>query len=175
MPFHCIFTISERNNLVDLLNNYDFKELKLLYSTIKNEFDIKLCHSLCQNYKNIVWLIHTTNNNIFGAFTTTKWNTNNGIDVKDPYSFIFLLRSKDKLKKLTSFDIIQPQNMGVWYHSNYFCLIGTGYDISIYKKCTKKNQYTYCSKGNYKTPTKYYLNNNKKSFIVKNMEIYHCI
>ena len=163
--------------LTDLLKCHNFKEMTCLYTTSTDSFDVKTCHLLCQGYNNIVWIIHTIENNVFGAFTTTTWNTNNNVDIKDPNSFIFLLRSMDKTKELKKFDIVTLQNKAtdaVRYHNNYLCLIGTGYDISIPAECDKPNQFTYCCRGNYKTPTKYYINNEKRNFIVKSIEIFHC-
>lgn len=169
---------NEKQILCDLLNKrkFAFKKLKCIYSTIKYGFDVNKCHNLCQNRENILFIITTMDNNIFGGFTSTKWITDNNVDKKDPNSFVFVLKSSNDNYGHGSFDIICNQSMAVWYHSNYFCLFGTGYDISIYKSCNKTNNgYTYVSKGNYNTPSRYYLNADKKTFVVKNIEIFSCV
>ena len=173
---------NQKQILCDLLNDrkWGFKKLKCIYSSIKHGFDVNKCHDLCQNRANILYIIHTMDGNIFGGFTKTKWITDNNIDRKDKDSFLFLLKSSSsKDYKSGYYDIICSQSMAIWYHSNYFCLMGTGYDISIYKTCnrtkTSNNGYTYISKGNYNTPTKYHLNAGKKTFSVKNIEIFSCV
>ena len=172
-----ILNSKEKQILCDLLNDrkFRFKKLKCLYSSLRYGFDVNKCHEFCQNRSNILFIIHTLDNNIFGAYTTKKWITDNNVDKKDIDSFVFLLRSSNNEYEPEIFDIICGGSMSVWFHSNYYCLFGTGYDISIYKTCHKSNGYTYVTRGNYATPTKYYLNADKKSFIVKNLEIFSCI
>eukprot|EP01084_Bolivina_argentea_P290138 498323_1 len=169
---------AEKQILCGLLNGqkekFVFRKLKCIYSSMSDGFNVNACHSACQNECNILFVIHSNDGNIFGAFTKTKWKTDNNIDQKDADSFVFVLKSSAEEYSAKCFDVICSQSMAVWYHSNYFCLFGTGYDISIYKTCHRSEQYTYVSKGNYEMPSKYSLNADSKRFTVKNIEIFRC-
>ena len=164
--------------LCNLLNerkpSFLFKKLKCLYSSFKHGLDVKICHSKCKNKSNILFLIQTKNDNVFGAFTSTQWKTDKRREQRDENSFLFLLNSSDGQFKPKCFDVLCAQSMAVWYHPDYFCLIGTGYDISVYKVCHKMNKYTYVSRGNYALKHEYQLNGGIKNFIVKSVEIFVC-
>ena len=138
---------------------------KLLYQATKDSDKAKIFHEKCDNKKNTMVLIETTQGKKFGGFTTQTWDGDT--DKQDENAFIFSL---DKLK---IYDIIRNQN-AISCQPNYgpiFC----GYQIFIYDNFFEKGGITCISHLNFNTEKNYELNDGNMIFSIKDLEVFEII
>ena len=152
--------LSQRKNKICKTINY-----KLLYQATKDSDKAKIFHEKCDNKKNTMVLIETTQGKKFGGFTTQTWDGDT--DKQDENAFIFSL---DKLK---IYDIIRNQN-AISCQPNYgpiFC----GYQIFIYDNFFEKGGITCISHLNFNTEKNYELNDGNMIFSIKDLEVFEII
>ena len=85
-----ILSLSDCINLYELLSKQiEFKQCELIYNGLSDGFDIKSFYKKCDNVSPSILIIESNWGNIFGAFTTIKWQdgTKSGSDTN---AFIFL-------------------------------------------------------------------------------------
>ena len=69
---------------------FDFKEIKLLYRGSRDGDRTKTCHSLCDNKPNILIIMRSDTNLIFGGYSKIGFKINKrGEYKKDNNSFLF--------------------------------------------------------------------------------------
>ena len=155
--------------LLNKLSNYNPTSYKIIYKSSIDGDNVKTFHSKCDGEENILIIIETTKGLKFGGFTTVGFD-NSGYELKDDNSFLF---SIDKQK---IYDII-PGNNAIYCNSKcgpIFCAKPDSSAYSIFipnnylknKSTTTKKGYCYNMEENFE------LNNGKKEFFVKEMEVF---
>ena len=155
----------EINDVVSKIQDILAKGVKfnLVYKASELDDDALTFHQICDKLNMSLVLVETLNNTRFGGFTTQNWSGNN-TKKYDNNAFVFNLENN------TIFDVEKNQPAIGCYPM--FGPVFFGCQIRIYDKFFT-NGGTTCHAGlNYSTKIDYELNNGKKEFIVKDMEIY---
>ena len=63
-------------------------KIEIGISSLRDGFDADAFHSLCDQKKNNLTIIKSTNSNIFGGFNEMEWNSTNR-EYYDPNAFVF--------------------------------------------------------------------------------------
>ena len=135
----------------------------MVYKASELDDDALTFHQICDKLNMSLVLVETLNNTRFGGFTTQNWSGNN-TKKYDNNAFVCNLENN------TIFDVEENQPAIGCYPM--FGPVFFGCQIRIYDKFFT-NGGTTCHAGlNYNTKIDYELNNGKKEFIVKDMEIY---
>ena len=165
---------NEQMILLNLLSEHESErnlsnEWKLLYRASRDGFSSRKFHEKCDDTKHTISIIYTDNNNVFGGYTSIQWNSGSAW-TKDENAFLFLLRSSENYAPKI-FKVKSGANgaNAIYCAPGFMCWFG--YDIVIYSGCNKGNQsYTYSHY--YDIPSKHYLNGDKQSFNVRELEVY---
>lgn len=167
-----ILVDEEVNHFRDLLHERRFKHMKwgMLYSAARDGLDVGLCHRKCEGNTHILWVIESTDGNVFGAYSSKTWDTTLR-HMPDEDSFLFLLRS-NKHYRPQCFDLVDTAARVIWFQSNYFCLIGNGKAICINKDCNERSTISGVNVLRYKVPSPFYLNGDEYQVIVRNIEVF---
>ena len=150
--------------------SFAHKKWYRLFDGAEDDFSVEKCHAKCTDNTRIVWVIHTTDGNVFGAYSSRTWSADGG-NMTDEDSFLFLLRS-NKEYPAQCFDLVNKETPVVWFYPSYFCLIGNGNAICIAQDCTEVASISGVNVGHYKVPSPYYLNGDEYQVVVKNIEIF---
>ena len=136
---------------------------KLLFNS-KNDGDLLITFfTKVGNKAPTLIIIKTTNNYIFGGYTSVVWK-NDGQWYKDNNSFIFSFSTKQK------YGVNDPQ-----YHIfGRYDLVQFGNDIRINDKCTSNNN-NFVGKQYYNSPDNYLINGGNRNFTVSSYEVYEII
>eukprot|EP01156_Anaeramoeba_ignava_P021901 Anaeramoba_ignava/c19909_g1_i1.p1 GENE.c19909_g1_i1~~c19909_g1_i1.p1 ORF type:complete len:291 (-),score=105.27 c19909_g1_i1:50-922(-) len=109
-----------------------FNHLQICFSAAKDGFDCKIFHQKCDDRKKTLVLIKTTENFIFGGYTSVGWQKgSNKKKIWDADAFIFSLKNPKNLKP-TKFPISKRREMHAVYYGTQFGPIFGGNDIYIY-------------------------------------------
>ena len=134
----------------------------LLYRLSRDGDSVKTFHELCDNISRTLVLTESNNGNIFGGYTTCKWDCNGG-NKKDGKTFLFSLTKNKIFKKrgdrFNERDISCGDSYGPIFGSNDFHFYQTlkkGYSTTPYNFLNHKDL----------------ANNKKDEFDVKEVEIY---
>ena len=152
------------------LENKNFS-LNLIYKCNKSNDNPRIFHENCDEKKNLLVFVETTENVKFGGFTLVGFNTKS-LKTKDNDAFLF---NMDK-KKIYN---VKKDKDAVYCLCNYgpsFC--GTG-NFNIYiggnnileEKCNTSE----AKDNSYDIKEDYELNNSKQYFYVKNLEVFQLI
>lgn len=169
-----ILTVKETNTFFDLLheNNkflsrkYSYFRLIHRFSTTSSDSENKLNYEsfikYCFDKKNLLILIHTDTNNIFGGFTSIGWNSNDkDIETtkyyKDKKAFMFLIRSNFGYKPYLANIRFGYQKFAIAINKPFYCIFGSGWDLYL----TDKQDGNVYASSTYQWP-KYYDGTNKK-------------
>ena len=155
--------------LLNKLSIYNPTSYKIIYKTSIDGDNIKTFHSNCDGEENVLILIETKKGYKFGGFTSIGFDSS-GYELRDDNAFLF---SIDKQKV---YDIIQGNN-AIYCNRRFGPIFCSKPDSSAYsifipdkylenKSTTTKNCYCYKMEENYE------LNNGKKDFWVKEMEVF---
>jgi hypothetical protein len=144
--------------VIILLNDW-FKSkfyLRKIYDSDKDEKTAMEFHKKCDEINNVLVLIESNFEKLFGGFTTTCFssaifNERNGNFEKD---FIFSLSEKTVFRKITSG--YGYQRYSIYNNFNSFPMIGHcidkyfnyTYDIYLDCQCFQEKNNSYCSLGN---------------------------
>ena len=160
-----IHKYNEIDDVVSKIQNILLKGVKfnLVYKAIEMGDKASTFHEKCDGLNMSLVLIETTNDIRFGGFTTKSWE-GNCIRKWDKNAFVFNLENN------SIFDVIEGEPaIGCYpkYGPVFFgCQIRI-YDVFFYYGGTT------CLKGlNYKTKKDYELNNGKRTYLVKDIEVY---
>jgi hypothetical protein len=105
-----------------------FDKWCLIYRGSQDGFTAKSFHKKCDNKSSVLVLIKTTQNSIFGGYSSIGWKNFGGYR-KDSNSFLFKLQDKDELKP-SKIKCINP-NYAINSCFSYGPSFGTG-DLTIY-------------------------------------------
>ena len=135
----------------------------LLNAEINDNF-LQAFFSKCQNRKNTMIFIRTTDNLRFGGFTSVIWPTNGNSSDKE--SFVFSLTNRQKYKILNADRALEVFE-GSWIS------FGPGMDLYLHNRLKTIGGATI--KSSYDIPSNkngFYLNGGKDNFKLSNCEIY---
>ena len=107
-------------------------------------------------HANTLTVIKSTNNRIFGGFTSFSYHSLNSQYYYDSNAFIF------SLNNLEVYEVNKKEN-SVWIGSSYSIIFGSGHDIYLQDKCLSNSQncsvqtcYNYKGKSNGLTGGSYF-------------------
>ena len=155
--------------LLNKLSKFNPTSYKIIYKSSIDGDNIKNFHSNCDGEENILIIIETVKGLKFGGFTSVGFDSS-GYELRDDNAFLF---SIDKQK---IYDII-PGNNAIYCNRKFgpiFCAEpdSSAYSIFIPDNYLKNKSTTtkvcYC----YKMEENFELNNGKKEFFVKEMEVF---
>ena len=155
-----------KHKIKSLFNENSFK-FKMLYSASKDGDSSFKFHELCDNNNNTLILVNTETNNIFGGFANKTWNSMELGRKKDSKSFLFSINNqKLYTPKFEKYHLFCSDNDGPCFYS-----------FSIENSCLEKGgSCDEINKCNYEKFEKdYEINDGKKYFKVKELEIYKII
>ena len=145
---------------------FNFNEMKLLYKSSRDGDDTRICHKLCDNKKNILIIIKSDNNYIFGGYTKIGFKSRTSQNSIDNKSFLFSVN----LKKI--YPAIKDKNV-IGHFDEKRGLTFTG---SLYFYDGFMKRYNYISNEIKKYFHGFYhefeMNGGKKQFIIKELEVY---
>ena len=181
-----INTISENKNFYDdstLSNSIDFvldyikqkdksinfNQIKLLYKSSRDSDNVRICHKLCDNKKNILIIIKSDNNYIFGGYTKIGFQRGVSKNSKDNKSFLFSVN----LNKI--YPAIKDKNV-IGHIEEKRGLTFTG-SIYFYDGFMKRKNYISGSINEYfyGFNNKFEMNGGKNEFIIKELEVYQLL
>eukprot|EP01084_Bolivina_argentea_P115092 204751_1 len=147
-----ILTDSETITFFDLLDKHK-KNLgyhwNLIYHGKKNGLDENIFKNKCHDKQNIVCIIHTKNNNVFGGYTYKGWSgqSRNSIMQSDDKAFIFAIRSSKPNKYGCMLVNVHPEQTkcALQIYSGYYCIFGWNATIYI----DKNNKAFFANNTNY--------------------------
>eukprot|EP01125_Pyxidicula_operculata_P001768 TRINITY_DN11600_c0_g1_i1.p1 TRINITY_DN11600_c0_g1~~TRINITY_DN11600_c0_g1_i1.p1 ORF type:complete len:391 (-),score=52.83 TRINITY_DN11600_c0_g1_i1:107-1279(-) len=120
------------------------KKFKLLYRGSRDGFRSIDFHSRCDNQKETLTLIKTSEGNMFGGYTPIEWNSS-GEDICDGDTFIFTLKNQHNVPP-TKFVKREPNEQdfyqdltSIFDDSHYGPCFGIGTDIGIEDACNRQN------------------------------------
>ena len=132
----------------------------LLNAEINDDF-LSQFFNKCGNIKNTMIFVKTTENLIFGGFTSVVWPTDG--TATDTKSFIFSVSNRAKYKVINT-------EYAIGVGQNSYISIGSGNDFYLYNNL--KSQGGGTVKGYYDIPETYILNGGKNAFKLTNCEVY---
>ena len=155
--------------LLNKLSIYNPTSYKIIYKTSIDGDNIKNFHSNCDGEENILIIIETNKGLKFGGFTSVGFDSS-GFELRDDKAFLF---SIDK-KKI--YDIVEGNN-AIYCNRKFgpiFCSKpdSTAYSILIPDNYLKNKSSTTKKCFCYKINENFELNNGKKEFLVKEMEVF---
>ena len=165
---HVEGTILKNNEEIEFLSkkigeNSDKVIFNLIYKATENSDKAQAFHERCDQAKNTLVLIETSENRRFGGFTTCDWSGNQ-IEKNDENAFIFSL---DKMK---IYDIV-PGQSAIACYPNYGPIF-LNCQIKINDDAFSNGGSTFCKGQNYQTEEDFELNGGNQDFQIKEIEVY---
>lgn len=148
------------------------KEYQLLFKASRDGFAASTFHSKCDNRGETITIIQSTNDNIFGGYTSKPWTSNGGWIDDSQKAFIFALKSQNgndpqkwKVKSAQA-------QYTVYHHSSYGPTFGGGHDIYICNNCDSQGS-SHSNLGHtYQAPQDKNLLAGSYTFTVKDYEVW---
>ncbi len=161
-------TILKNNEEIEFLSkkigeNSDKVIFNLIYKATQNSDKAQAFHERCDQAKNTLVLIETSENRRFGGFTTCDWSGNQ-IEKNDENAFVFSL---DKMK---IYDIV-PGQPAIACYPNYGPIF-LNCQIKINDDAFTNGGSTFCKGQNYQTEEDFELNGGNQDFQIKEIEVY---
>ena len=159
--------IKDTEDKVKLRNIGDFdfnSKWNLLYRASVDGFRAADFHRKCDDRTNTLTIIKTTENYVFGGYTSAAWNQHNQNYNSDSSAFIFSLINKENTPLKMG---IKPSNYGnaIYSQSNYGPTFGGGHDFQI-SDSSKNNRNSYSNLGHsYKFDKYTHGSNEAKNFL----------
>ena len=165
---HVEGTILKNNEEIEFLSkkigeNSDKVIFNLMYKATENSDKAQAFHERCDQAKNTLVLIETSENRRFGGFTTCDWSGNQ-IEKNDENAFVFSL---DKMK---IYDIV-PGQPAIACYPNYGPIF-LNCQIKINDDAFTNGGSTFCKGQNYQTEEDFELNGGNQDFQIKEIEVY---
>lgn len=147
----------------DMISILKIKKYRLLYKATRDGDSANKFHSICDNYNNLIVLIETREGLRFGGFTSSKFKGSAHMK-RDNNAFLFSLDLKKVYK-------IIPEEYAIYCYPNSGPSFSKG-SLYVPDNFFEKYGKTGAKGGPYQFETDYELNNGKKQFIVKELEIF---
>ena len=165
---HVEGTILKNNEEIEFLSkkigeNSDKVIFNLIYKATENSDKAQAFHERCDQAKNTLVLIETSENRRFGGFTTCDWSGNQ-IEKNDENAFVFSL---DKMK---IYDIV-PGQPAIACYPNYGPIF-LNCQIKINDDAFTNGGSTFCKGQNYQTEEDFELNGGNQDFQINEIEVY---
>ena len=165
---HVEGTILKNNEEIEFLSkkigeNSDKVIFNLIYKATENSDKAQAFHERCDQAKNTLVLIETSENRRFGGFTTCDWSGNQ-IEKNDENAFVFSL---DKMK---IYEIV-PGQPAIACYPNYGPIF-LNCQIKINDDAFTNGGSTFCKGQNYQTEEDFELNGGNQDFQIKEIEVY---
>ena len=149
----------------------------LIYRATEDEFDYKSFWNKCNGVSNVIVIVESTTNNVFGGYTS-KAHTERTTSTKDENAFIYSIRSSAGYKSKI-FPILKDQ-IKFAIHTSYthLCCFGEyGCDLYMQQNCNKPGTNTGAQQRSYDIPLsnrKYLVGGPKAtlSFTVNDIEMF---
>lgn len=138
-------------------------EYTLLYIASIDGDSSQSFHSYCDNKGPTLVVIKTTKDLIFGGYTSLAWDQCNNYK-NDPKAFLF---SVSNLKIYP----VKLQANSMYCNSSYGPTYGSGHDLHVSNNFFS-SQSCYVSFNGYSNGSGHELNNNERTFTVKELEVY---
>ena len=144
-----ILTLKEDIDLYGLIQSSNIihsgeNGIKLIHRGSMNNFSCKSLHEDCDNKHQLIVLVYTEFEHVFGGYTKVGLDdSKQGQYITDKDAFLFLLRSSQaemKNKTPIKFNIKNDQVQNAIYTgASYGLIFGSGHDLVIYDKCNINN------------------------------------
>ena len=155
---------TELEMIVNKINKYNRAiKIDLIYKASVDSDKASAFHYNCDNAKNTIVLIESTNGRRFGGYTSQSWD-GDCVDKKDPSAFIF------SLDKMETYGVILEKDAIGCYPD--FGPVFLGCQIRIYDNAFTKGGSTFERGVSYLTNEDYELTGGEKLFGVKEIEVY---
>ena len=110
--------------------------MKLLYRASENQFDATQFHTLCDNQENIITIIQSKKESIFGGYTKVGFKTKKGF-IEDDKAFLFSI--DDESTNVYNIDKWETEYALKSQPTSGPCF-GGGFDLFICDKCDAEKQ-----------------------------------
>ena len=150
-----ILTDEEKIKLMEMVNNHTNNkfngEWKLLFRGSRDGYKRQDFYKKCNKMDNTICVIHTVENNVFGGYTSIKWDKSDDYHETDRSAFIYKIRNNGTIKPI----LFPAQNNGKYsvqqYSSGYlsfgkwgkgFYFNDMGYQVDLivnYGECPEYN------------------------------------
>ena len=105
------------------LHNKDLNDWKLLFRGTRDGFKGNNFYEKCNKISNTICIIHTPQNNVFGAFKSVQIKDKFEYDeeyVKDPEAFVYSVRSNNgSNKNIEVFPVVNDSKYAIQYYGDY--------------------------------------------------------
>ena len=153
----------EESIIGDMISILKVKKYRLLYKATRDGDSASKFHSMCDNYNNLIVLIETREGLRFGGFTSSKFKGSAHLK-KDNNAFLFSLDLQKVYK-------IMPEVYAIYCYPNSGPSFSRG-SMYVPDHFFEKYGKTGTKGGPYQFEFDYELNNGKKDFIVKELEVF---
>ena len=149
---------------IDKNKNYKFQ---LLYKGTLDGDTKEIFHKKCDNQGPNISIIQSTDEQIFGGYTSKSWNINNKNDVPDAESFLFNINNKRKY--------FVSNNRGLFKEDGYICDFGGDNFHELWIQDNYFSKGGNCDNGKGYNFKNYELSGGKNNFSIKEIEVYKVI
>lgn len=153
----------EESIIGDMISILQVKKYRLLYKATRDGDSASKFHSMCDNYNNLIVLIETREGLRFGGFTSSKFKGSAHLK-KDNNAFLFSLDLQKVYK-------IMPEVYAIYCYPNSGPSFSKG-SLHVPDNFFEKYGKTGVKGGPYQFEVDYELNNGKKHFVVKELEVF---
>ena len=153
----------EESIIGDMISIFKVKKYRLLYKATRDGDSASKFHSMCDNYSNLIVLIETADGVRFGGYTSSKFKGSSHMK-KDNSAFLFSLDLKKVYK-------IKPEEYAIYCYPNSGPSFSRG-SLHVPDNFFVKYGKTGTKGGPYQFEVDYELNNGKKQFIIKELEVF---
>ena len=131
-----LFDMIEKNEKLKHFGRFHSISYQLIFQSYKAGKNEKKFKSICHNKKNLLCIIHTKRNNVFGGFTANGWidadhhRSNYWNAIQDDKAFLFSIRSSLSYPPAI-YNVKKPQN-ALQITSGFYCCFGSDLLVYIY-------------------------------------------
>jgi len=112
-----------------LLSWLDNRELELLYRATENGFEATSFHSKCNNQGASLVIVKSTDENIFGGYTSVGWKGGTNNYIPDTKSWLFTMVNQHGIVP-TKYNV-SMQQYGIYDNDDYGPTFGGGHDFNV--------------------------------------------
>lgn len=125
-----ILSSTEQENLRNLGG---FKSASLCYRASRDGFHAYTFHQKCDNLPNVLTLIKSHKNNVFGGFSSQPW-VSSSIITADTNAYLFSLRRENNTHPTGEKFPVNETGCATFYYSEHHFAYGCGHDLYIYQR-----------------------------------------